>query len=129
MIKKAVFLVVLALALPFAAVAGSSVDFTNSGGTLSGTNSALSLTGSTLVAVNGLGGGLITGDNLGTLSFSTGSLSVEPYRWVARSPRAARSCYWKRHRWRSDRHNLQWCFHRASDLDSNHSCKRNTTTR
>jgi hypothetical protein len=34
----------------------------------------LTLTGSALIAVNGLGGGLITG-NLGTVSFSTGALS------------------------------------------------------
>jgi hypothetical protein len=75
MIKKMAFLAVLGLALPFAAFAGSSVDFTNSGGNLSGTNSGLTLTGSTLIAVNGLGGGLITGNDLGTLSFSTGILS------------------------------------------------------
>ena len=59
-----------------AAFASSSVDFTNSGGTLSGSNSGLSLSGSTLVAVNGLnGGGLITGTNLGSVSFSTGALA------------------------------------------------------
>ena len=75
MIKKTVFLAVLALALPLATFAGSSVDFTNSGGTLAGTNSGLTLTGSVLVAVNGLGGGLITGNDLGTVSFSTGALS------------------------------------------------------
>ena len=75
MIKKIIFLSVLVLALPFAAFAGTSVDFTNSGGTLSGTNSGLTLTGSTLVAVNGLGGGLITGNDLGAVSFSTGILS------------------------------------------------------
>ena len=76
MIKNTVFLIILlALALPLSAFADSSVDFTNSGGTLSGTNSGLTLTGSTLVAVNGLGGGLITGNNLGTLSFSTGALN------------------------------------------------------
>jgi len=75
MIKKIVFLSVLVLALPFAAFAGTSVDFTNSGGTLSGTNSGLTLTGSTLIAVNGLGGGLITGNDLGAVSFSTGILS------------------------------------------------------
>ena len=57
------------------AFAGSSVDFTNSGGTLTGSNSGLALTGSTLIAVNGFGGGLITGNNLGTLSFSTGAIS------------------------------------------------------
>lgn len=75
MIKKIAFLTILVLALPFAAFAGSSVDFTNSGGNLTGTSSGLSLTGSTLVAVDGLGGGLITGNNLGSVSFSTGALS------------------------------------------------------
>jgi hypothetical protein len=75
MIKKSIFLSVLVLALPFAAFAGTSVDFTNSGGTLSGTNSGLTLTGSMLIAVNGLGGGLITGNDLGAVSFSTGILS------------------------------------------------------
>jgi hypothetical protein len=75
MIKNASILALLVLALPLAAFAGSSVDFTNSGGTLSGSNASLSLTGSTLIAVNGLGGGLITGKNLGTLTFSTGALS------------------------------------------------------
>jgi hypothetical protein len=75
MIRTKILLALLVLALPLAAFAGSSVDFTNSGGTLSGTNSGLTLGGSTLIAVNGLGGGLITGNNLGTLSFSTGALS------------------------------------------------------
>jgi hypothetical protein len=74
--KKMLLLAVLALALPTAVFAGSGVDYTNSGGTLSGTNSGLSLSGSVLIAVNGLnGGGLITGNNLGTLEFSTGALS------------------------------------------------------
>jgi hypothetical protein len=74
-IKNTVFLAILVLAFPFAAFAGSSVDFTNSGGTLAGSSSGLTLSGSTLIAVNGLGGGLITGNNLGTLSFSTGALT------------------------------------------------------
>lgn len=74
--KKLILLAVLALALPMAAFASSGIDFTNSGGTLSGTNSGLALTGSTLVAVNGLnGGGLITGSNLGSVTFTTGALS------------------------------------------------------
>jgi hypothetical protein len=72
--KRMILLFLLALALPMAAFANNSVDFTNSGGSLSGTNSGLTLTGSALIAVNGLGGGLITG-NLGTVSFSTGALS------------------------------------------------------
>jgi hypothetical protein len=61
------------MALPLAAFA-SGVDFTNSGGTLTGSSDGLSLTGSELIAVNGLNGmGLVTG-GLGSLSFSTGSL-------------------------------------------------------
>jgi len=75
MIKRTVFLTILALDLFLTASAGSSVDFTNSGGTLFGSNGGLTLAGSTLVSVNGLGGGLITGNNLGALSFSTGTLS------------------------------------------------------
>jgi len=75
MINKLISLAILALTLPLAAFASSSVDFTNSGGTLSGTNSGLSLAGSTLIAVNGLGGGLIVGNNLGTVSFKSGTLS------------------------------------------------------
>ena len=74
MIKNTILLMIL-MALPLTAFAGSSVDFTNSGGTLTGSNSGLALTGSTLIAVHGLGGGLITGNNLGTISFSTGAMS------------------------------------------------------
>ena len=75
MFKKTALIALFVLALPLVAFASSNIDFTNSGGTLIGTNSGFSLTGSSLIAVNGLGGGLITGNNLGTLSFSTGSLS------------------------------------------------------
>jgi hypothetical protein len=75
--RRIVLLAVLALALPMAAFASSSVDFTNSGGTLAGTNAGLTLTGSTLIAVNGLNGmGLITGNNLGTLTLTTGALAT-----------------------------------------------------
>jgi hypothetical protein len=74
--KKMVFLAVLALALPIAAFANGGVDYTNSGGTLSGSSSGLTLSGSVLVAVKGLnGGGLITGSDLGSVSFATGALS------------------------------------------------------
>lgn len=70
-----VALVVLScMFLPGLASAGST-DFSNSGGTLSGTNAGLTLTGSTLIAVTGFnGGGIITGD-LGTVAFTTGALS------------------------------------------------------
>ena len=71
---KLLWLAVLLLLFPIAAFANGSVDYTNLGGTLSGTNSGLTLSGSTLTSVNGLnGGGLITG-NLGTVTFSTGAL-------------------------------------------------------
>ena len=72
--KRMLLMVLLALSLPMAAFASNSVDFTNSGGTLTGTGAGLTLSGSTLIAVNGLNGlGLVTGD-LGTVSFSTGAL-------------------------------------------------------
>lgn len=73
--KRMLLMVLLALALPMVAFANNSVDFTNSGGTLSGSSEGLSLSGSELIAVNGLnGGGLMTGD-LGTLNFSTAGLT------------------------------------------------------
>lgn len=73
--RKTLLLAVLALALPTAVFAGSSVDYTNVGGTLSGSSSGLSLSASTLALVNGLnGGGLITGTNLGSVTFTTGAL-------------------------------------------------------
>jgi hypothetical protein len=73
--KKILLLAVLALALPMAVFA-SSVDYINSGGALSGSNSGLSLSGSVLIAANGLnGGGLITGNDLGSVAFSTGALT------------------------------------------------------
>jgi len=73
---KVVLLAILALALPIAAAASSSVDFTNGTGTLSGSNSGMSLSNSALIAVNGLNnGGLISGSNLGSVGFSTGALA------------------------------------------------------
>src|SRR5205085_9258960 len=74
--RAVLILALLVLALPTAVFASSSVDFSNNGGTLTGSNSGLALSGSTLVSVNGLnGGGLITGNNLGSVTFSTGALS------------------------------------------------------
>ena len=73
--KRMLWFLLLALALPSASFATSSADFTNSGGTLTGNTAGLSLSGSTLIAVNGLDGlGLVTG-NLGSVVFSTGALS------------------------------------------------------
>jgi hypothetical protein len=73
--KRAIWMVLLALALPMAAFASSSIDFTNSGGTLTGSSAGMTLSGSELIAVNGLSGlGLVTGD-LGGLTFTTGALT------------------------------------------------------
>ena len=73
--KKLLLLAVLALALPMAVFSYFGVDYTNSGGTLAGSNSGLTLSGSTLIAVKGLnGGGLITGNDLGSVTFATGAL-------------------------------------------------------
>lgn len=71
----AALVVLTCMFLPALATASSDTDFSNSGGTLSGTDAGLSLTGSGLIAVTGFnGGGLVTGD-LGTVSFTTGALT------------------------------------------------------
>jgi hypothetical protein len=74
--KRILWMALLAMALPLAAFADNSVDFTNSGGTLSGSSSGLTLGNSELIAVNGFGNlGLVTGA-LGSLTFSTGALQA-----------------------------------------------------
>jgi hypothetical protein len=79
--KRVLILGFLALALPLAAFATSSTDFTGSGGTLSGLSGGLSLSGSTLISVNGLyGAGLVTGADLGSVSLSTGALLSSIYK-------------------------------------------------
>jgi len=71
--KRTLLLAVLSLALPLAALA-DNVDFSNNGGTLTGSSAGLTLTGSMLTEVVGLNGnGSVMGD-LGTLSFTTGSM-------------------------------------------------------
>ena len=76
--KRIILVALLAMALPMAAFASGQVDFTNSGGTLSGTTAGLSLTGSMLTVVNGFGGlGMVTGD-LGSVTFSTGAFTGGP---------------------------------------------------
>jgi hypothetical protein len=71
--KRMVLTVLMSLAFPLAAFA-NSVDFANIGGSLTGTSAGLSLTGSELVGVLGLGGKGSVAGNLGTVNFSTGSL-------------------------------------------------------
>jgi hypothetical protein len=78
MVKKVLLLAVLALALPLAAFASSaSIGTTTIGGTLTGSASGLSLSGSTLMVVNGLPGssGPILGTDLGGLTMTTGALT------------------------------------------------------
>lgn len=73
-IQKILIVAALLGCLSIAAFGSSQVDFANVGGTLSGSTSGLSLSGSTLVSVNGLNNlGLVTG-NLGSVTFSTGAL-------------------------------------------------------
>jgi hypothetical protein len=72
--KRMVLMVLLALALPLTAFAGN-VDFTNTGGTLAGSSEGLTLTGSALTGVQGLGLGTCSSATpCGGLSFTTGSL-------------------------------------------------------
>lgn len=71
--RTLLLLALLSLTLRLAAFA-DNVDFSNSGGTLTGSSAGLSLAGSVLSEVVGLNGnGPVQGD-LGTVSFSTGSL-------------------------------------------------------
>jgi PEP-CTERM motif len=71
--KKILMLAALALALPTAVFAGSIIDFNNGLGTLSVSPSGLSLAAN-LTMVTGLNGPgtIITGNDLGNVSFSTG---------------------------------------------------------
>jgi len=75
MLKKAVLLTVLALALPIAALASSQIDFQAQNGTLSGSDAGLSLTGATLIGVVNYFGLSTVGTNLGSVSFTTGALT------------------------------------------------------
>jgi hypothetical protein len=67
--RRVVLVTLLALTLPVVAFAGN-ISIVNSGGTLAGSASGMSLTNSTLIDYGG-----IVGPNLGTLSFSTGALT------------------------------------------------------
>ena len=73
--KRIVLMALLALALPVAAFAGS-VDFGNTGGTLAGSSAGLTLTGSNLTSVIGLGSGTCaTFAPCGSVGFTTGALT------------------------------------------------------
>jgi hypothetical protein len=78
--KKIVLLAALALALPGAVSASSisSIEYSNSGGTLMASTvgglTTLTLSGSELSAIQNFPGGLVTGD-LGSVTFTTGALT------------------------------------------------------
>ncbi|PYV96248.1 MAG: hypothetical protein DMG89_18315 [Acidobacteria bacterium] len=72
--RRVVLMVALALALPTAALADSILHYTNSSGTISASDSGLSLT-STLVSVQTFPGGPLTIGDLGTLSITAGAFT------------------------------------------------------
>jgi hypothetical protein len=65
--RRVLLLVLLALALPATTWAKSTIDLSNRGGTITGSNAGLSLSGSVLFAYGSAVG------NLGTVSFTTGA--------------------------------------------------------
>jgi PEP-CTERM motif len=67
--RRVLLLVLLALAVPLAASA-SSIDITNTGGTISPSMGGLSLSGSVITVY-----GSITGSNLGSVTFQTGAFT------------------------------------------------------
>ncbi len=70
--KRVLWMVLLTLALPVAAFAGS-VDFSAQNGTLSGSNSGLSLSGQQAGMVSGLTPSTLYGPDLAAISFTTGA--------------------------------------------------------
>ncbi len=73
--RKVLLMLLLALALPIAAYADSDLSFTSSGGTLNGSSFGMSLVGSQLVGISGLGGSF-SGTNLGSLEFTTALMAA-----------------------------------------------------
>jgi hypothetical protein len=71
--KRIALMALITLALPLAAFA-DNVDFGNSGGTLTGTSTTLTLSGSELTQVTGFNGMGLTQGSLGSVSFTTGAL-------------------------------------------------------
>jgi PEP-CTERM motif len=75
--RKIFILAALALALPMAVFA-DSIEYTNSGGSLAastGSSQTLALSGSELTEIRGFPGSQITGNDLGSVSFTTGMLT------------------------------------------------------
>lgn len=74
--KRIVLLAAMALALPTAVFASSSIDYSNSGGTLTASaTGSLTLSGSDLSRIRDFPGSLICSNGCGSISFTTGALS------------------------------------------------------
>ncbi len=71
--KRVLWMVLLTLALPMAAFAGN-VDFSSTGGTLTGGDSGLSLSGDTISSITGLTPTQLNGpSSYGVITFTTGA--------------------------------------------------------
>ena len=73
--KRVLWMVLLTMALPMAAFAGT-IDFTSTGGTLTGGDSGLSMSGTTITTITGLTATQLNGGNFGTIAFTTGAFSM-----------------------------------------------------
>src|ERR1700756_3394908 len=72
--KRVLWMVLLTMALPMAAFAGT-IDFTSTGGTLTGGDSGLSMSGTTISTITGLTATQLNG-SYGTIAFTTGAFSM-----------------------------------------------------
>jgi len=72
--KQMLMITILALVLPLAAFADNTETFTTTGGSLSGNDQGMTLTGALLTDVTLPGGTTITGADLGTVTLTTGVL-------------------------------------------------------
>lgn len=72
--KQMLMLIVLALVLPLAAFADNTEAFTSTGGSLSGNDKGMTLTGALLTDVTLPGGAATTGADLGSVTLTTGVL-------------------------------------------------------
>lgn len=109
--------------ISFAAWANRSIDIANHRGTITGSSSGRSLTGSTMISY----GGIIV-PNLGTVSFTTGPLSAAILRIVERSLPTALSRSGQRKQRRSQRRDLPGYVH-FRHLDPGYTGQRHSQLR
>ena len=85
-------LAALALALPTAVFATSSIDYGNNGGTLAASGGALVLSGSDLISIRPIPGGTLIAGTLGSVSFTTGALASGSLSGAGVCPPGTFSC-------------------------------------